>query len=64
LEQFGLDEETLKLCSPQELAVMQPPFADRLDRTTLNDDGTIAEPMQRAKTKRDFDKQTFTTKYF
>ena len=50
--------------SKTELAVMQPPFNNRLDRERLKDDGSLGEPMRRSATKKNFDKLVFGQDYF
>ena len=50
------------LSDPQR-AVLEPPFANRLDRKVQDDDGNILE-ISRAKEKKDFDKSVFGVPYF
>jgi hypothetical protein len=44
-------------------AVLEPPYANRLDRPNIRDDGTI-EITQRSGRKKQHDKDVFKTKYF
>ena len=47
-----------------EAAVLQPPFHTRLDRPTLNADGTLKPAAPREQYKKDFDKKVFGKAYF
>lgn len=64
LDSYGMGEDAHKRCTPEERAVLQPPYALRLDRKTLTEEGVVNRPMDRAKEKRNFDQETFRTKYF
>eukprot|EP00571_Detonula_confervacea_P009493 CAMPEP_0172313944 /NCGR_PEP_ID=MMETSP1058-20130122/21312_1 /TAXON_ID=83371 /ORGANISM="Detonula confervacea, Strain CCMP 353" /LENGTH=331 /DNA_ID=CAMNT_0013027685 /DNA_START=391 /DNA_END=1386 /DNA_ORIENTATION=- len=44
-------------------AVLEPPFANRLDRPNIRDDGSV-EITQRSERKKQHDKDVFKTKYF
>lgn len=46
-----------------EKAVLEPPFANRLDRPNIREDGTV-EITQRSERKKQHDKDVFKTKYF
>lgn len=56
--------EYLEGMSDVELAVMEPPYAERLDRPVLRHDSTEPEIRSRSKRKKEFDKEVFGTKYF
>jgi len=45
-------------------AVLEPPYANRLDRPNICEDGTTVEITQRSDRKRQHDKEVFKTKYF
>merc|ERR1719161_1335115 len=47
--------EMLEGTTPAQLAVLQPPFANRLDRPVLPDDGGDPTAQGRAQVKKDFD---------
>jgi len=51
----GLDEA--------QRAVLEPPYANRLDRPNIRDDGSV-EITQRSDRKRQHDRDVFGTKYF
>ena len=44
-------------------AVLEPPYANRLDRPNIREDGSV-EITQRSERKRQHDKDVFNTKYF
>ena len=46
-----------------QLAVLEPPYANRLDRPNIREDGSV-EITQRSDRKRQHDKDVFKTKYF
>mmetsp|Transcript_23838 Transcript_23838/g.35494 ORF Transcript_23838/g.35494 Transcript_23838/m.35494 type:complete len:437 (-) Transcript_23838:119-1429(-) len=46
-----------------QLAVLEPPYANRLDRPNIREDGSV-EITQRSDRKRQHDKEVFKTKYF
>jgi ectoine hydroxylase-related dioxygenase (phytanoyl-CoA dioxygenase family) len=46
-----------------EKAVLEPPYANRLDRPNINPDGSV-EITQRSERKRQHDREVFGTKYF
>lgn len=50
-------------CTPQQLAVLQPPYNNRLDRPFIGDDGDI-HYQSRSSIKKKFDADVFQTKYF
>jgi hypothetical protein len=45
-------------------AVLLPPYANRLDRVVLKDDGSGTEVQSRSKEKKAFDREVFGTEYF
>lgn len=49
--------------SPAQLATMQAPFANRLDRQIPQLDGTVSV-MSRSQKKKEHDERVFGTKYF
>lgn len=50
-------------CTPQQLAVLEPPYNNRLDRPYIDTDGSVKHT-SRQPVKKDFDKQVFGSKYF
>jgi len=50
--------------TPSQLAVLEPPYNQRLDRPLLNDDDDTIEVCSRNSTKKQFDKTVFGTTYF
>ncbi len=59
----GWPESYTEGMSPAELAVMQPPFARRLDRSVVAVDGTVTIERRSAE-KKAFDRTVFGTQYF
>uniref|UniRef100_A0A0G4HD63 Phytanoyl-CoA dioxygenase family protein n=1 Tax=Chromera velia CCMP2878 TaxID=1169474 RepID=A0A0G4HD63_9ALVE len=58
-------EEVLENATPEQRIALLPPFAMRLDRPSLTDEGQIDESAgERAEFKKDFDKAVFGSKYF
>jgi len=49
--------------SPAQRAVLEPPYANRLDRPNINDDGSVEITTRNAR-KRQHDQDVFGTKYF
>ena len=49
--------------TPEQEAVMLPPYIQRFDRPYLNNDGTVAGVKSRSETKKQFDQDVFGTKY-
>mmetsp|Transcript_41289 Transcript_41289/g.78930 ORF Transcript_41289/g.78930 Transcript_41289/m.78930 type:complete len:337 (+) Transcript_41289:158-1168(+) len=49
--------------TPEQASVLEPPYANRLDRATLKTDGAT-KTQRRVGFKVDFDEQVFGTKYF
>jgi hypothetical protein len=49
--------------SPAERAVLEPPYANRLDRPNINADGSI-EIISRSEKKKAHDQNVFKSKYF
>jgi ectoine hydroxylase-related dioxygenase (phytanoyl-CoA dioxygenase family) len=47
-----------------ERAVLEPPYASRLDRPTITDDGGHIEIVTRSSQKKEHDRAVFQTKYF
>ena len=58
-----IPDDKLESFTPQQRAVLEPPYANRLDRTVLKADGTT-KVVGRSSFKKDFDEQVFKTKYF
>jgi hypothetical protein len=49
--------------TPTQKAVLEPPYANRLDRPNIQPDGSL-EITQRSERKRQHDEDVFGTKYF
>jgi len=49
--------------TPEQEAVMLPPYIQRFDRPYLTNDGTIGGVQSRSEIKKQFDEQTYGTKY-
>ena len=64
LNNFG--EDVLEKCTPQQKAVLQPPFAVRLQRKTLTEQGEDGEVKQykRSEVKMKHDVAVFGSTYF
>lgn len=50
-------------CTPEQLAVLEPPYNNRLDRPYIATDGSV-QHTSRQPVKKDFDREVFGTKYF
>jgi len=59
----GWPKEMYENLSPAQRAVLEPPYANRLDRPNINDDGSV-EITTRGARKRQHDQDVFGTKYF
>lgn len=50
-------------CTPDQLAVLEPPYNNRLDRPYVSEDGAV-ETQSRSDVKKQFDAEVFGTRYF
>jgi len=50
--------------TPAQLAVMEPPYALRMNRPSVSADGEVVVPRPRESFKVEFDERVFGTKYF
>jgi len=66
LNGWGLNDDVRERCTPAQRAVLEPPFAPRLERTVTTAAGDDGEPYvkQRAPAKKDHDRAVFKTDFF
>ena len=62
--QMGWPSAMYEDMTDAERAVLEPPYANRLDRPNINDDGTSVEMTTRLDRKKEHDRAVFQTKYF
>ena len=56
--------QVLDRCTEMERSVLEPPYASRVDRPHLADNGASVQIQQRSPAKKDFDRTVHGTDYF
>jgi hypothetical protein len=62
-EEGGWPTKMYEDLNPAQRAVLEPPYANRLDRPNIQEDGSVEIPTRSAR-KKEHDQDVFGTKYF
>jgi hypothetical protein len=57
-------ENIINSLTPTQRCVLEPPYANRLDRPVIANEGQDIEVSSRSTLKKNFDQEVFGTKYF